>query len=267
MESKNTIVQKATEAKSKKESLQTKLNQMREWLKSANDTLTLYNESTTLIQNSTNLLNGYQSQIQNQTSSYNTKSVNKEIEGLQKSYEELSKEHVELEHELNTYKVCRDLIGGKNFYGYYISVFRKYLNKSINEYLQKMASSHRVKFNNDLEADVFDGEQSVHSYDNLSTGEKSKINIALLLSFFDVLNSFHRMETSLLVLDEVLDTGLDTSAVRLLLNILQEKVNEKPDIGIYVVSHKDSNSSFASQENAGKIVFQKRLGFTTIKEN
>lgn len=264
--SRNEIIQKAQEVKAAKESRQQKIPVMREWLKKANEALTEYNNTISFISNSSLLMEEYSKQIQSK-SGYNLDSITKEIEELERAYKTICDEYKNLEHDFNTHKVCRDLVGGKNFYGYYISVFRKYLNNSINEYLNKMASTHHVKFNNDLEADVFDGEQSVHSYDNLSTGEKSKINIALLLSFFDVLNSFHRMETNILVLDEVLDTGLDTSAVRLLLNILQEKVSERQDIGIYVVSHKDANSSFAAQENAGKIVFQKRLGFTTIKEN
>ena len=49
--------------------------------------------------------------------------------------------------------------------------------------------------------------------------------------------------------------------------ILKEKIEEKPDLGIYVVSHKNSENTFAEKEGIGKIVFERRMGFTTLKEN
>ena len=86
------------------------------------------------------------------------------------------------------------------------------------------------------------------------------------MSFFDVLHSFHRMRTSLMVLDEVLDTGIDNEGIRCLHELLKEKVADNTELGIYVVSHKNSTSMFAEQEGVGKVVFQRSQGFTTLKE-
>jgi len=258
----------ANETKLKKDELEEKMRKMKEWISSAKEAIEEHKTSMSNLQNSMILLQEYQNQLNMKPAGVvNMDKIQEEISSLEKSFQDFLNEMDCATKDFAVHKVCRDVVGGKNFYGYYISVFRKYLNKAINEYLEKMLSPHRVRFNNDLEADVFDGDTSIHSYDNLSTGEKSKVNLALLLSFFDVLHAFHRMETSLLVLDEVLDLGIDSVGIKMLHSILKEKAKQNPHLGIYVVSHKDSKSVWSLQEDCGKVVFERRMGFTTIKEN
>lgn len=257
----------AEEMKTKKTDLEQRIEKMRSWIDNANLIIEEYRTHTSSLQQSTVLLQEYQNQLQNKPEGgVSLDVITEEIKELERGFEDFEKEMQEAVNDYNIHKVTRDLVGGKNFYGFYISVFRKYLNKSINEYLEKIQSPHRVQFNNDLEADVFDGNLTLHSYDNLSTGEKSKINLALLISFFDVLHTFHRMETSLLVLDEILDTGIDSSGIYALHKVLKEKVDENPNLGIYVVSHKNAESTFADQEEVNKIIFERKQGFTTIKD-
>jgi len=261
------ITQVAKGMKTQKEQLDQRIIKMQGWLSTARTSLDTHRVTTQGMATSTTLMQEYQTQLQNSADPA------KNIDKIREEIEIATNELAVITNTVNTtcreyklLKVSRDLVGGKNFYGYYIGVFRTYLNKAINEYLEKMVSPHRIRFNNNLEADVFDGDMGIHSYDNLSTGEKSKINIALLLSFFDVLHSFHRLETSLLVLDEVLDTGIDSVGIEMLHGILKEKIEMNPHLGIYVVSHKNSENTFAEKEGIGKVVFERRMGFTTLKE-
>jgi DNA repair exonuclease SbcCD ATPase subunit len=188
------------------------------------------------------------------------------IEQTNKEIDDITKELSSSRYELVLLKTTRDIVGGNNFYGHYMGVFRSYLNKAINEYLEKMNSPHRIIFNHDLDADVFDGNKKVHSYDNLSTGEKAKVNISLLLSFFDVLYSFHRLQTSLLVLDEVIDVGIDGTGVELLHKILWDKTKTNPDVGIYVITHK-TESFTMDQDGVSKVIIEKRNGFTVLGDS
>jgi DNA repair exonuclease SbcCD ATPase subunit len=262
------IVQNAEQMKGEKEELDTRLEQMREWLKTAKTALETHQTTTQALATSTTLMQEYQNQLNASNDPVDSlEKINEEIKTAEEELKEISTKLYKDREEYKVLKVSRDLVGGKNFYGYYIGVFRNYLNKAINEYLEKMVSPHRIRFNNSLEADVFDGDMGIHSYDNLSTGEKAKINIALLLSFFDVLHSFHRMETSLLVLDEVLDTGIDSVGIVMLHKILRKKIENNPHLGVYVVSHKNSENTFAEKEGIGKVVFERRMGFTTLQED
>lgn len=249
----------------KKTNLEEKIEKMNGWLNKSLKVLEDHSENNKLLERSKFLLTEYTKQKESYSQTpANLDKMQEEVKELEKNYQLFIKNIEDLTSEYNVYKISRDLVGSKNFYGFYISLFRKYLNTTINVYLEKIKSPHRIKFNNDLEADVFDGNLTVHNYNNLSTGERSKINIALLLSFFDVLNSFHRMETSLLILDEVLDTGLDSPSIYALHTILKEKISERPELGIYVVSHKQAESVFPDQEGVNKVVFLRRHGFTTI---
>lgn len=248
-----------------------RLEKMNTWFEKHKNIVNDYRSLAISIQSSRDIVQGYKNQLSNMSNDSNNKknkeNVNNEISSINNEMKKLKEEIDSKREEFISLKVCKDIISDKNFYGYYMSVFRKYLNKSINEYLEKMNSPHRVKFNNDLEADVFNGESEFHSYDNLSTGEKSKINISLLLSFFDVLNNYHRMKTNILVLDEILDTGIDSQSVMKLHKILFDKTKENDKLGVYVVSHKNSGSAFAEQKGANKIIIEKNMGFTTIKES
>jgi DNA repair exonuclease SbcCD ATPase subunit len=243
------------------------LQKMKDWIDSARTVIQEYEIKSSDIKTSGVLIEQYNTQIQNKkVNPNNLDKINEEIKRAGEELVDLNKKYDFLKTNFIIYKVCRDVVSDKNFYGYYISVFRKYLNQTINRYLERIASPHRIQFNNELDAEVSDGSQRCYSYENLSSGEKSKINLSLLLSFFDVLYSFHRMRTSLLVLDEVIDAGgIDKEGIKLLHEILKEKADENKDLGIYVVSHKNAESLFTDQEGIKKIIFEKRNGFTSLK--
>lgn len=239
---------------------------MRCWVDAAREAIREYDVKCSELIHSKQLIEQYENQIKNKVSNPNSlDKINTEIANVQKEMEDITKILDESKADYNVHKICRDIVSDKNFYGYYISMFRKYLNQTINQYLEKLASPHRVQFNNDLTAEVSNGELKIHSYDNLSTGEKAKVNLSLLISFFDVLHAFHRMRTNILVLDEVLDLGIDSEGVKLLHNVLKEKVEENKELGIYIVSHKNAESTFTDQEGIKKVVFEKRNGFTSLK--
>lgn len=266
----DSVVNSANEEKVKLEKYTEQLNKMQKWLESAKskkrEAESLMNECNT----SRRFIETYKTQIKNNekdSSKHNTKVIEEEIIKMETEHETLKKDFIEYQNEYNHVNFTRKILSNENFYGYYISIFRKYLNKFINEYLEKMSSPHRIEFNNSLDANVYDSDVEVHSYDNLSTGEKSKINLALLLSFFDVLHMYYRLQTNILVLDEVLDSGLDSHSIDMLHNILSDKSENSEGLGIYVVSHKSSDSNYAEQQGVNKIVFEKIGGFTKVKEN
>lgn len=249
--------------KSNKES---SIYKMKLWLEAAKAAITEYETKVSDISHSRTLIEQYENQIKTKNANpISLDKINEEIKNADTELQDINREYEEVKADFSIHKVCRDIVSDKNFYGYYISVFRKYLNQAINQYLTKMASPHIIQFNNDLEAEVSDGTLRINSYASLSTGEKAKINLSLLLSFFDVLHAFHRMRTSILVLDEVLDCGIDGEGIKLLNNILKEKIEENKDLGIYVVSHKNAETNWDKQEGIKKIIFEKRNGFTSYK--
>ena len=88
------------------------------------------------------------------------------------------------------------------------------------------------------------------SYEQFSNGERQRLDMSILLSFFDISKNISNWSCSVLFLDEVLDSGVDQSGLANFLSVLNNIVNEEnsSDIGIYLISHKlqETNINFDS---------------------
>jgi len=71
----------------------------------------------------------------------------------------------------------------------------------------------------------------------LSTGQRSRVNLALAFSFRDILQKIHGL-INICILDEVLDQGLDGEGVDLAARILKRKAIDE-EISIYVITHRN----------------------------
>ncbi len=73
------------------------------------------------------------------------------------------------------------------------------------------------------------------SYASFSEGEKQKIDLALLFTWRDIAKMKNSASTNLLILDEVFDSSLDSSATDELMKILKG-LDKKTNL--FVISHK-----------------------------
>lgn len=90
-------------------------------------------------------------------------------------------------------------------------------------------------------------------YENFSEGEKQRIDLALLFTWRTIAKMKNSVNTNLLILDEVLDSYLDTDATENVLSLLNSTLFK--DTNIFVISHKDTISE----------KFQKTIRFTKTK--
>ena len=131
-----------------------------------------------------------------------------------------------------------------------------YLNNKIKFYLNKLGSLHLVTFNNDMSITI---KGNGVEYGVVSSGEQSRITIALTFAFRDAWEELHACNINLLLMDEICDRmGLDTSGKRDLIKCLSEKTNKN----LFIVSHdSDISSRFAN-----KMVIEKYHNFSIIKK-
>jgi DNA repair exonuclease SbcCD ATPase subunit len=132
-----------------------------------------------------------------------------------------------------------------------------YLNHRLNGYLSKLALPHEVVFQSDLSVEItqlgkdFDFEQ-------LSNGEANRLVLALSWSFRDMWESMTH-PLNLLMIDELVDSGMDSQGMDAALEILKKTARERGK-NIFLISHKDELVS-----RVGKILLvQKENGFTTF---
>lgn len=111
-----------------------------------------------------------------------------------------------------------------------------YLNHRLAYYLTEIGLPHQVKFKSDLEVEIqMYGKE--FDFDNLSRGERTRLILSLSWSFRDVFESMND-KINLLFIDELIDSGLDTSGVESSLAILK-KMGRENKRNIFLISHRD----------------------------
>jgi len=111
-----------------------------------------------------------------------------------------------------------------------------YLNARLGQYLDRIGLPHQVKFNNDLTVSITELGRDL-DFDNLSRGERNRLILSLSWAFRDVWESLYQ-PINLLFIDELVDSGMDSSGVENSLAILK-KMSREAHKSIWLVSHKD----------------------------
>jgi DNA repair exonuclease SbcCD ATPase subunit len=135
-----------------------------------------------------------------------------------------------------------------------------YLNARLHYYLQQIGLPHSVKFQSDLTVLIEELGREL-DFDNLSRGERNRLILSLSWAFRDVLEGLYQ-PINLLFIDEMIDSGMDTSGVESAMAILK-KMSRERNKSIFLVSHKDELSSRVN--NILTVV--KENGFTTYSND
>ena len=131
-----------------------------------------------------------------------------------------------------------------------------YLNTRLGGYLQAIGLPHEVKFLNDLSVEITELGRDL-DFDNLSRGERNRLILSLSWAFRDVYESLFK-PINLLFIDELIDSGMDSSGVENALHILKKMARERSK-SIFLVSHKDELSGRVNNI----LTVTKENGFTT----
>ncbi len=131
-----------------------------------------------------------------------------------------------------------------------------YLNTRLGYYLDTIGLPHTVKFQNDLTVSIEELGREL-DFDNLSRGERNRLILSLSWAFRDVWENLYN-KINLLFIDELVDSGMDSSGVDNSLAILK-KMSRDGNRSVWLVSHKDE---LASRVN-NILTVVKENGFTS----
>ena len=155
-----------------------------------------------------------------------------ELQGKQK---EISEKWEVDNNYVGTLKHCQQLVT-KDFRTYLLRNSVDYLNTILRQYSQELFSNESDIIqitNDDTKLDILLGNAS---YESLSGGEKTRVNIALLLAQKSLANSIGNISCNIIILDEILGY-CDTEAE---INIIDLIVKELSSLeSIYMISHKE----------------------------
>jgi DNA repair exonuclease SbcCD ATPase subunit len=109
------------------------------------------------------------------------------------------------------------------------------LNVLIKKYLSEMGTDYIVVFDDKFKYTFYTstGETDFWTF---SSGERRRLDMAVMLSLRDILFT-NGLVTNILVVDEVLDSGIDEFALFAILNILKNKTLDG-NLGCVVISHR-----------------------------
>jgi len=172
--------------------------------------------------------------------------------------ETLVEEKKELNLQLSESKKDKDMLsvaaGLLKDNGIKTRIIKKYLpvmNKLINQYLQGMDFYVNFTLDENFEETIKSRFRDQFSYASFSEGEKSRIDIALLLTWRSIAKLKNSVDTNLLILDEIFDGSLDQQGGSDLGWILR---NFDDSISVFVISHKEQmNDKYDRTLNVEKV--------------
>jgi DNA repair exonuclease SbcCD ATPase subunit len=135
-----------------------------------------------------------------------------------------------------------------------------FLNQRLTYYLDKIGLPHVVEFQNDLSVIITQLGQDL-DFDNLSRGERNRLILSLSWAFRDVWeNLYHPI--NLLFIDELVDSGMDSSGVESSIAVLKKMTRER-DKNVFLISHRDDLTSRVN--HVLKVI--KENGFTSYSND
>ena len=80
--------------------------------------------------------------------------------------------------------------------------------------------------------------RDVFEYASLSQGEQLRVNLAIMLAWRKICISKNVSATNLLILDEIMDSSMDSDGVESMINILKELEH---DVNIFILTPNGTN--------------------------
>jgi DNA repair exonuclease SbcCD ATPase subunit len=185
-----------------------------------------------------------------ETNRYITK-INGQIEGIKnrKIVNECDEIVLtELSGQLDTLKFdLKELIDEKVYYdtaitllkdsGIKTKIVKQYLpiiNKLVNKYLTALDFFVNFNLDESFKETIKSRHRDDFTYNNFSEGEKTRIDMSLMLAWRAVAKLKNSTNTNLLFLDEIFDSSLDATGADYLMNIL----HILEDVNLFVISHR-----------------------------
>ena len=170
----------------------------------------------------------------------------------------------DITHKIEIDNKLIDVLGDEGLRMYFFKKLLPVLNSKINHYLQKFELPVTLEFDSFMNETIKTG-RFEQQYNQFSGGERSRIDMAILLSFFDISKIISNWSCSILLIDEILDSYVDADGLDKFMSTLYNIVTENDkNLGIYVISHKLSEMTLPYNE---LITITKKSLFSELKVN
>ena len=164
----------------------------------------------------------------------NTNVIQKELEQIKEDLKLVNVEKQKAVEEKKYIDIAREIL---NDTGVKANIIKKYLpimNNLINKYLQSMDFFVNFHLDQEFNETIKSRFRDTFNYNSFSEGEKLRIDLSILFTWREIAKIKNSTNTNLLILDEVLDSSLDSSGTEEFMKIINSLSNEN----VFVISHK-----------------------------
>lgn len=158
------------------------------------------------------------------------------FENNKKQIETETEQLNEISEKYKYLKFAENIVSQDTLRKFIISDLIGLLNNKIKTYLTKLGAKFNVIFDADMNYE-FITEGGTCEYDNFSAGERARLMIATCFAFRDFMYIRNNFSSNILILDEFIDSAIDSLAINSILDILKDfsKIWQQ---NIFVISHR-----------------------------
>lgn len=191
-------------------------------------------------------------------------SENPYTELYEKNHKDIENETNELNELTEKYeylKYAENIVSQDTLKKFIIKDLVQLLNTKIKYYLMRVGANYTCVFDENMDYEfITDG--GTCEYDNFSSGERMRLMIAASFAFKEFMATRSNISSNILILDEFIDSNIDSRAIENILKILQEFTHIYNQ-SVYIISHRKEidNSIFdniiqvVKTDNISKITY------------
>ena len=175
---------------------------------------------------------------ENKTCPANLDKYKLKLEELQIRFDALKQDCDQLVEDMKLQNELIEILGDSGIKMYFYRKLIALLNKNVNEFLTKFELNNiHIEFDDQMKECITKNMRG-RSYNSFSGGEKTRIDMSILLSFFNISRLISNWSSNLVFIDELLDQNIDKPGIDQFVCTLYNIIAEgKKNLGIYIISH------------------------------
>ena len=185
-----------------------------------------------------------------------------EIESLEQDLNSLHSRQSELHGDRETLGVIGTMLKDGGIKTQIVKQYIPVMNKLINKYLAAMDFFVQFELDESFNETIKSRFRDEFSYASFSEGEKTRIDLALLMTWRSIARLRNSVSTNLLIMDEIFDGSLDMVGSDSLISIIKEV---SADSNVFVISHR-SDQRVDEYDRIIKFEKVKNFSSVTVKE-
>jgi len=156
------------------------------------------------------------------------------LKQLNESHKEAELNKIKLKDDKLYLDTARELMTDTGIKTKIIKQYLPIMNQLINKHLQRLDFYVNFTLDDEFNETIKSRFRDTFQYNSFSEGEKLRIDLSILFTWREIAKIKNSTNTNLLILDEVLDSSLDSSGTEEFMKIINSLAKEN----VFVISHK-----------------------------